>query len=192
MGKGGPTFKKVGPPCVFAPIPILSVAAVAVALKIVQSGREKVLHRELNLFEHFTRVTCGIFAFLVRDAKVVGRYHHLHLALQLHDGEQTQRDVDLLADRHILEAAAHLGADLAGDDRTRAAGLFRALHIPARQTDGVYNLHHRIGHGGQLLVAVAAAGVGRKDPRICLAAVQDDLLGKIGDAAAVDRGRPWR
>ena len=114
MGKGGPTFKKVGPPCVFAPIPILSVAAVAVALKIVQSGREKSPPSGTESFEHFTRVTCGIFAFLVRDAKVVGRYHHLHLALQLHDGEQTQRDVDLLADRHILEAAAHLGTDLAG------------------------------------------------------------------------------
>ena len=91
----------------------LRIYFIAVILKFAQSGRKKIFHRELNLFKHFARVAGGIFAFFIRDTEIICRNHHLHLALKLHNGKQPQGDVNLFADRNILEAAAHLGANLA-------------------------------------------------------------------------------
>ena len=116
---------------------ILAVLTAAIVPKFTQSRWKKVFHRELNFLEHFTRITGGIFTFLIRDTEIVCRNHHLDFTLQLNDGKQTECNIDLFAYLNILEVSANLCADLAWDHRAWTAGFCRTLHIAAGKTEKI-------------------------------------------------------
>ena len=119
---------------------------ILVAVQFSQAGREELVDRELDFPEELTGVAGRVRrgAFLVRDAVVVNRDHHLDFALQLDDGEHTDGDVDvpsgLAGDESAVEDAVHRLGNGGGGAAAVAVG-FRALADLGRQHDGVNHLY---------------------------------------------------
>ena len=161
-------------------------AAAAVAAVVILFGearREECIDREADLFEQLTGIIGGGNAFFIRDAVVIRRDQHLHLTLQLNDGEQTKSNGDTLT-RRTYKAAVIPAGDALGNRRIiTAVGAITQL---AAQRNGVYGLDNSPGHVG-VLTLTGYKIIGTENTHISFTAVQNYFLCKAGNAVNGDR-----
>ena len=135
----------------------LTVAAAAVAFGILIAvaagdivGREKFVHRELDLTEDLTGIIlrAAAVALFAGDAVVIGRNEKLRIPLQTDQGELAQCQVDPAALGAEVKVVSEAGTDAGGDfvAVAFAAVTLAAVYQLHAQNNGVHGLYHSGGH----------------------------------------------
>ena len=165
-----------------------STAAAAATAVALRCGREELINRETHLVEQIAGIFARRGAFLVRHTIVVHRHKHLHVANQLHDGKDPERDDHDAAIGTVDEVAAVAIAQLRGNTATVTAIVVAAVAAVDEtriQHDRLGNLHAAVRHiAGRhfLTVALVGAVFAVENPHVTFAAVQNDLLAEDADA----------
>ena len=155
---------------------------------VVALGREELVDREAHFLENVARIFRVGTAFLRRHTEVINGHQHLHVADELYDGENAERNHDDAAVGAVDEVAAVAVAQFGGD--TTAVATFIVATVTAIdeaciQHDGLSDLHTAMRHiaGGHFLtVALVGAVFAVEDPHVTFAAVQNDLFAENADA----------
>ena len=160
-------------------------AAVADLDKVVDLGREELIHGELEVLEQRAGVVGIAGAFFVRHTEVEGGDQQLNIPFQLNDAELPQGNKELTAfavDRKIvIEAAADLGGDI--DGRSVVTASVQDLAAQHNGIDYFHHCHRQVGALQILNVLCIAYEVGTEDAGIALAAKEHGAFVKDGKAA---------
>lgn len=105
----------------------------AAAAQVGGFGREELAGGEVDAPEQLAGVVAGSHALLLRDAEIVGRDQHLHIAHDLDDGEQPDGDVHVVPLRSGIEFPAVSPADALGDPAVGLAAAQRSVAQLCRQ-----------------------------------------------------------
>ena len=143
---------------------------------------EKFINREADLAEGVAGIFCLAGAFLIRNAEIIGGNQDLNIALQLHNGKQTQRNLDCFFLARIVERSVKAAADTAGNAIGTVGNVVAAVAWtadPYIQTDRIGNLNFCSWVGGahRKLLIVPILGVFRRENLdLAFAAVQDTFF----------------
>lgn len=161
----------------------LAAGAMALTEGISGLGREKFIGREINAAEHIAgTVGGGGGALLLRDAEIVRRDQHLHIAHNLHDGEQPHRDINAAA-AVAVEPTAVPAADPVGNMAAGVTVRAAVLHIGG-QTDRLRYLDAGLGqHTAAGRIDRFAGVIGAEGLYVSFSAVKDYLLIENSNAA---------
>ena len=132
----------------------LATAATATAISILclrdftLSGREKLIHRELEVLEERAGIIGITGAFLVGHTEIIGRHQQLNITLQLDDAELSQRYKKLATfavDHQIFfKATANIGRDIGGGRTAITTGIQR-FAAKNNRIDHFHNGYRQIG-----------------------------------------------
>ncbi len=166
------------------------ICAVTVRDRLSGTRRKELVGGEVKAVKELAGVVGGGDAFFLREAEVVGRHEHLDVALELDDGKNAERDVDVVGGVEELELAAKPSANALRDMAIQAAAIIAFATNLCGQANWLSDLHSGLGKISkrcrvEVQVVVALAGVKNLD--FAVAAEENDLLCEDRQAIHADR-----
>lgn len=169
-------------------LPAAAVVTAAAAVVVPHLGREKFIRGEFDAPEQLAGIIRGGDALLAGDAEIVGGDEHLHVAHNLHDGEQPDGDIHRAGLRTGFKLAAKPPANAVGNPAAGVAAAAAAVAQPRGQGNRLCHLHRRLGQnaGHVLGIQILQFAIGAEHFDIALTAIQNHLFVENRDAVDGD------